>query len=253
MQEESQDKLLQRLEGGARAASLRDRAVPGRFVSRESFSMAVHVARQHDVSVSMDGGYPDAERCQICFHPKGEEPVYTARWMEISWNSRFGSLTHPELLGSLMSLGLDRSYFGDLLCEEQTAHLFLLPEAEVQVRTDWKQAGRVSIAARMLEETPVLALPQGRVETITSASLRLDSILSGGMHLSRSKAADLIRGDLVMVNHLPENRPDRLLEAGDLLSVRGHGRIRLTEVGGVSRKGRTYVRLECFLHATHVR
>ena len=58
----------------------------------------------------------------------------------------------------------------------------------------------------------------------------------------------MIRQGLVMIAHQEETRVDRLLQAGDLISVRGHGRIRVSEIGGLSRKGRTYVRVECFLH-----
>mgnify|MGYP005917043085 CR=1 FL=1 len=39
---------------------------------------------------------------------------------------------------------------------------------------------------------------------------------------------------------------DTLLEAGDLLSIRGFGRIRLTEIGGRTRKDRISIQLEVF-------
>ena len=45
---------------------------------------------------------------------------------------------------------------------------------------------------------------------------------------------------------MPEERTDRLLEPGQLLSIRGFGRIRLTEVGSPTRKDRLPVTLEIF-------
>ena len=45
---------------------------------------------------------------------------------------------------------------------------------------------------------------------------------------------------------MPEERVDTLLEAGDLLSIRGFGRIRLTEIGGRTRKDRISIQLEVF-------
>ena len=56
----------------------------------------------------------------------------------------------------------------------------------------------------------------------------------------------MIREGLVMVEHMPEERVDRLLETGALLSVRGFGRIRLTAVGEKTRKDRLPVTLEVF-------
>ena len=49
-----------------------------------------------------------------------------------------------------------------------------------------------------------------------------------------------------MVDHVPEERVDRALNEGDLLSVRGFGRIRLTGVGERTRKDRLPVMLEIF-------
>ena len=49
-----------------------------------------------------------------------------------------------------------------------------------------------------------------------------------------------------MVDHMPEERTDRMLTPGQLLSVRGFGRIRLCEVGERTRKDRLPVVLEIF-------
>jgi RNA-binding protein YlmH len=45
---------------------------------------------------------------------------------------------------------------------------------------------------------------------------------------------------------MPEERTDRVLEAGALLSIRGFGRIRVREVGSPTRKDRLPVQLEIF-------
>lgn len=85
----------------------------------------------------------------------------------------------------------------------------------------------------------------------TVASLRLDCVLAAGMSLSRARAAEIIRQGLVQRNHMPEERVDTLLEAGDLLSIRGFGRIRLTEIGGRTRKDRISIQLEVFKRERH--
>ena len=45
---------------------------------------------------------------------------------------------------------------------------------------------------------------------------------------------------------LPEERVDRLLVAGQLLSIRGFGRVRLVEVGSPTRRDRLPIVLEVF-------
>ena len=75
----------------------------------------------------------------------------------------------------------------------------------------------------------------------TVPSLRLDALLSAGLDLSRSQASGLIAAKRVYLNHVETVHCDAPVEAGDVISVRGCGRIRLEEVGGLTRKGRLSV------------
>ena len=99
---------------------------------------------------------------------------------------------------------------------------------------------------KLLEEAPAIEPPKGENLRDTVASLRLDCILSAGMKTSRGRAAEIIRTGAVAVDHMPEERTDRLLTAGQLLSIRGFGRIRVKEVGSPTRKDRLPVTLEIF-------
>ena len=147
---------------------------------------------------------------------------------------------------SLMALGMDRSLFGDLMVEDGTAYLLAMPEAAKSLQDEWHEAGHTAIRVRLLDAPPQFTPPQGAQMRDTVASLRLDCVLAAGMSLSRARAAEIIRQGIVQRNHTPEERVDTLLEAGDLLSIRGFGRIRLTEIGGRTRKDRISIQLEVF-------
>lgn len=41
--------------------------------------------------------------------------MFTGKWLQVDWNPRFGTVDHRALLGSLMSLGMDREMLGDLV------------------------------------------------------------------------------------------------------------------------------------------
>ena len=73
---------------------------------------------------------------------------------------------------------------------------------------------------------------------ITLASPRLDAFVSAGYDLSRSEAQRLINAGLVKLNHVPETRTDTGVDAGDLISVRGYGRMKIEELLGQTRRGR---------------
>lgn len=246
MRSEAKEQLTLRLRQGAERAERLDRACPGRFVAGEERSVAVHEARQCGVEASFDGGWPEAERVQVCFHPPGEAPEFTAVWVEAQWNARFAQADHRSLLGSLMALGMDRAFFGDIVVQENRAYLYVMPEVAARLPMEWLQAGRATLKVRVLEAAPALEPPKGELLRDTAASLRLDSILAGGMKTSRVKAAEMIRQGYVMVDHQPEERVDRGLLPGQLISVRGFGRIRLLDVGKPTRKDRLPVTLEIF-------
>ena len=61
--------------------------------------------------------------------------------------------------------------------------------------------------------------------------------------LSREEAKAAVAVGLCSVNHQPVLKPERLVQPGDLLSFKGRGRVRFTETGGETRKGRTFIRL----------
>lgn len=235
-----------RLRQAAERADRLDMAVPGRFVTGEERAMAVHAAREAGVAASFDGGWADAERVQVCFHPAWEEAEFTGVWLRIAWAAKFARVGHSDLLGSLMALGMDRSFFGDLIALEDCAWLMAMPEAARRLPMEWDKAGNVPLRVTLAEGQPDFTPPKGEEMRDTVASLRLDCVLSSGMRTSRSRAAEMIREGLVMVDHMPEERVDRLLAEGQMLSVRGFGRIRLVQVGEMTRKERLPVMLEVF-------
>ena len=64
-----QEQRVLRLRQAAQRAARLDRPVAARFVAGEERALAVHEARVAGVAASFDGGCPDAERVQVCFHP----------------------------------------------------------------------------------------------------------------------------------------------------------------------------------------
>ncbi len=240
------EQLALRLRQQAERADRMDLPVPGRFVTGDERSEAIHAAKEAQLAVSFDGGWADAERVQVCFHPFWAEPEFTAVWLEIRWAAKFAHVDHRDLLGSLMALGMDRAFFGDLIAMEDHAYLLALPEVANRLPMEWDKAGNVPIKITVLEVAPQIAPPPGEMLRDTVASLRLDCILASGMKTSRSRAAEMIRAGLVAVDHQVDERTDRVLAPGQLLSIRGFGRIRLREVGYPTRKDRLPVQLEIF-------
>ena len=103
-----EEQLQQRLRDLARRSERIGIPVCGRFMTGAQRALCVHEARECGVEVSFDGGWPEAERVQPCFHPADVPPEFSLSWVEVTWNTRFAGLSHRDLLGSLMGLGIER-------------------------------------------------------------------------------------------------------------------------------------------------
>ena len=192
------------------------------------------------------GGYPQAERI-MCFCGWDPDPRYPITALEISWDARFGTVEHHDVLGAVMGLGLSRERFGDLLCYDDHAYLFAHETSARLIEAMLTSCGRVPVHVCVCEH-PQIEPRQGLCVTATFASPRLDAILSAALRVSRTIAQKLVSQGLVSVNFVQALKPDVQLKPQDVISVRGKGRIIIRQSGGKSKKDRTYITLEVFLH-----
>lgn len=157
-------------------------------------------------------------------------------------------LTHRDLLGGLMGIGLTRERVGDILVGEQAAQIVCLKDAAPIILAQFGQAGRYRLK---LKEIPLseLAPAPSQVKLIhdTVAALRLDAVLASGFSLARGKAADAVAAGRVSLNHRECLKPDRAVAQGDVITCRGLGKCAVKTVGGQSRKGRIIIEIERYL------
>jgi RNA-binding protein YlmH len=220
-----------------------------RFLTPPEAELAGRLAREQCLVCTLFGGYPAAERVMACFHPVGEEPVFLIRCVHITWDGRYHQAEHRSLLGSVLGLGIERSMVGDICLAQDGAYLLAAEEMADFIALNLTQAGRTPVQAKVLESMPAIAPPEGKIFRDTVASLRLDAVLAAGLNQSRSEAAAHILSGQVQVNHKVEVRTDAQLHEGDLLSIRGFGRLHINAVGAPNRKGRTPVQFES--HGIH--
>lgn len=195
------------------------------------------------------GGYDGAERCQIHFLPDWQEEPdrKTVRCLRCTFYEP-GKLTHRDFLGSLMGLGLTREKIGDILVARNEACILVADSVAEFLLQNWDAAGRTALRVEEIDPAEITApAPQVKEIRDTVPSLRLDSVLSAGFSTSRGKAAEAVAAGRVQVNWTVCLKPDKLLEQGDVISVRGAGKCRLTEVGNVTRKGRIFITVQRYI------
>ena len=158
------------------------------------------------------------------------------------------SLTHRDVLGSLMGLGVTRGSVGDILVAEQSVDVLVTESVRRFLLDSWDSAGRVRLKVQPIGPTE-LQVPEEKVKLLrdTVSSLRLDSVLSVGFSLSRSKAAEAVTSGKVQVNWADWQKPDRQVVQGDVLTLRGLGKCVLEEVGNQTKKGRVFITVKRYL------
>ena len=197
------------------------------------------------------GGYPQAER-QRCAIARADIPLsedsVTLAAVDIAGNFLFDPATHRDFLGSLLGCGIVREKSGDIIIlGERGAQAIIVPEMVEfltlhlqQVRSVPVQVKEISLADLKIRE------PKKKELTTVEASLRLDAIASAGFGLSRSKMVDFINSGDVRVNWKDVSQSSYNLKMGDLVALRGKGRLEVGEIT-VTKKDRYRVQLTRFL------
>lgn len=200
------------------------------------------------------GGFKDAERVVIGVFPKdvyGYDAVDESELCAMFdlcavkiQGSGFGVFTHRDCMGSVLALGVKREALGDIYVTEdgKCAYMCLTKVAAEYICKNLEFVSRDKVRVSVIDVSD-LPVPERRFSVIsgTVASERLDCIISLATGLSRDKSKQLINSAMVNVNHFEETRCDFQLSVGDILSVRGHGRFKLIELGGLTKKGRNRV------------
>jgi RNA-binding protein YlmH len=157
-------------------------------------------------------------------------------------------VTHRDLLGSLMGLSITRGKIGDILVTPELAQVIVSADIAEYLLTNWTSAGRARLRVEPMALSE-LEIPEQKVKEIrdTVATLRLDAVTASGFSISRARAAELIASGRVQKNYRETTKPDAPVAQGDVISARGVGKFELSEVGGLSRKGRTAILLRRYL------
>jgi photosystem II S4 domain protein len=203
--------------------------------------------RLTDVHILPWGGYPQAERQRLAIArsdlPLDQSQVPLAL-VSIAGNFMFDPATHRDFLGSLLGTGLVRDKVGDILVlGERGAQAIVVPELVEFLTLSLVQVRSVLVKTQPVEWDQLkVRAPQTKELTTVEASMRLDAVASAGFGMSRSKMADLIAAGDVRVNWKAITQSSHTLNAGDLVAIRGKGRLEIGDVA-ITKKERYRINL----------
>ncbi len=255
------EELLKRVENReivARIIDLAEQAIKTWEIVETDFLSPPEIAevrevfsRLSDIEIIATGGYPQAERQRlgIC---RSELPFESSQVplaaVHIAGNFLFDPPTHRDFLGSMLGCGIVRDKTGDIIVlGEQGAQAIVAPELVPFLETNLTQVRSVPVKTRQIDLSELkIREPKKKEMVTTEASMRLDAIASAGFGMSRSKMVDIISSGDVRVNWKDISQSAHALKAGDLVAIRGKGRLEIGEVA-ITKKERYRINLTRFI------
>ena len=204
-------------------------------------------SRLTDVEIVVWGGYPQAERRRVGItRPEIplEQTQISLAALDIAGNFLFDPANHRDFLGAILGTGIVRDKIGDIIVlGERGGQVIVVPELVEFLETSLTQVRSVPVKTQRIELSELkIRPPKTKEMTTVEASMRLDAIASAGFGMSRSKMADAISKNDVRVNWKEITQSSHNVKAGDLISMRGKGRLEIGEVS-ITKKQRYRVNL----------
>lgn len=218
------------------------------FLDPRQLELAEAVLKNRsELSYTVYGGFPRAERNALSIFPAQQRSVLPPiRAVKVNWAGNADEISHRDLLGAVLGLGLKRDQIGDIILFADGGAAVFVEDAKADfLCSNLLQVGRVTVSCEAVDpEHLPLSKDDGKDIKGTVASLRLDAVISLGFGVSRSRVVMLIKGGAVSVNWKPVNSPSILLNEGDQVSLKGRGRLLIEAVEGETRKGRIRLKLK---------
>lgn len=206
-----------------------------------------NISGELGIGVHTSGIFEDAERKIMAFS-YDEVWDYPISLIKITCKDKFNKLRHKDYLGSVMSLGIKREKFGDLILKNDECYLAVQAELSDYIRMNLKSISRCTCAVSILD-TNITEIPVYDFQTniVNVSSLRIDCVVGSLCNTSRSKAEELIRQGKVLVDYSEALRKDKILKSDCIVTVRGYGKFKIVEEAGWTGSGRIKIVVKKFI------
>lgn len=171
--------------------------------------------------------------------------------LEILYAKKFYQLKHSQILGSFLGqTGIRRSELGDIILSEGRAQVFVSKHLLEIFQNNIK---KIDSATVQFVEKPFEELIETEAASVMKvvlvSSMRIDKIIASTFEISRNLAVNMLQSRKVKLNYLEIEKKDFTVEQGDLISVRGLGRIKILRILGETKKGKQ--KIECEITKNH--
>lgn len=204
-----------------------------------------------DKNVEFFGGNEFSERTIARFGNKeelGYEEDFPVKLFKISTTAgKFAvPVTHRDVLGAVLNLGIERDKTGDIFIDGECSYIYVHRDIASLIMSELKTVSRNPVVVSEVYGLPDCVRPKTEETEISVASNRADAVISRLYNFSRDESSSLFKSGFVSLNGKQLLKSEKTLKGGDVVTVRGKGKFVFVSEGGISKKGKLYVKLNVY-------
>lgn len=201
---------------------------------------------------SFYGGYEEASRKILGIFPPNFDvdsvntEDFPIKAIKITYRI-IDEISHRDILGALMSLGIKRELIGDIIVCKGESVVLASEQIFDYIIQNVTKIGRIGV--KLYENDEKISVSEPELIDImgTVASLRADCVISLALNKSREKVSDIIKQSGFIVNHETVLSRNFIFKENDVFSLRGYGKYILKSVDGLSRKNKIHITINKYV------
>lgn len=154
--------------------------------------------------------------------------------------------SHRDFLGALMNLGIDRSTIGDIFLQENEGYVYCLESISDYIAESLDRVKHTHIKCEKIKDSLRFIKDEGKTLEITVTSDRIDVVVSGVYHISRSESLSCFEKGIVYVNGRLCTSNAKSLKEGDVVNVRGMGKFAYLGTQRITKKDKCRISVQVY-------
>lgn len=239
----------------SRLADKRDTVTFSNFLNLNEINLFFQTVPELKTQYKLSGGYEFAERQMVSFIPDAlsyawespqDFPISCLKFVPV-YPKFAEELTHRDVLGALMGLGIERCKIGDIKLEDKAYYLFCEEELSDYLLSSLDSIRRTAVRGKRIEAQEFQVKQEFQEISGIVSSPRLDSVVAFLTGKARSKSVLLIQGQKVFVNERLIISNAYECKENDVISIRGHGKYVYLGCTGETKKGRNKINIKKYM------
>lgn len=154
--------------------------------------------------------------------------------------------SHRDFLGAIMNLGIERSTIGDIFIQENEGYVFCLESIADYISENLEKVKHTHIKCEKMKDSLRFIKDKGKPLEITVTSDRIDVVVAGVYHISRSESLSCFEKGIVYVNGRLCTSNAKSLKAGDVVNVRGMGKFLYQGTHHITKKDKCRISVQIY-------